>query len=765
MNIKRIRCTVKGIVQGVGFRPFVYKLARAHNLTGFVINTSQGVSIEVQGKDKSLDDFFNTLKDNPPPLALISSVELQDIPLQEDLIFEIRKSRASDERITLISPDICVCDDCLKEMRDSGDRRYRYPFINCTNCGPRYTIIMDIPYDRAMTTMKKFTMCQACQREYDDPSNRRFHAQPNACWDCGPRLSLCDGNGKEIQSNDPIIDTIELLKRGFIVAIKGLGGFHLAVDATNDKAVLSLRKRKHREEKPFAIMVKDVPSALKLAYISNKERESLTSPRRPIVLLRKRRFHGLSPHVAPKNRYFGIMLPYTPVHYLLMEGGFRALVMTSGNISEEPINIDNKDAFRNLKGIADYFLVHNRDIYLRSDDSIVRVIDNTERQIRRSRGYVPVPIFLHQSITRMPSVLALGAELKNTICLTKENRAFLSQHVGDMENLETFNFFTLTIEHLMRILEIEPAVLAHDLHPDYLSTIYAKEQDEYPTVPVQHHHAHLVSCLAENRIMGPAIGITLDGTGYGLDGNIWGGEVLVGDLVSFERVGHLDNIPLPGGDTAIKFPWRMGLSYLFMTYGEGSFDLDIEFINRLNKNQAMIVLKMIKSRINTPMTSSLGRLFDAVSSILGIRDQVRYEGQAAMELEMCQDMKEKGSYGWSINKVDGKFVINTRVLIDEIVKEIKKGTSRGKISRRFHNTVVGMFTEVCIKVRDARGINEVALSGGAFQNKTLLEGFKMELQSKGFEVYTHSLVPANDGGISLGQAVCAGMRTLVKRPL
>ncbi len=758
IRFKRIRCNVQGIVQGVGFRPFVYRLALQHNLSGFVENTSKGVYIEIQGEERDIDSFLDDLKNSPPPLALISSIELDEIPLIRETIFEIRKSSADDERQTLISPDICVCEDCLKEMWNPDDRRYRYPFINCTNCGPRYTIIMDIPYDRHMTTMKKFTMCELCQKEYDDPNNRRFHAQPNACWRCGPTLTLCDIDGNPIESSDPVLDTITLLKDGHIIAIKGLGGFHLAVDATNNGAVKRLRKRKYREEKPFAIMVKDLQSALKIAYIDEKEKESLISPRRPIVLLKKRSSHGLSPQVAPRNRYFGVMLPYTPLHYLIMDGGFKALVMTSGNISEEPINIDNEEAFQNLKGIADYFLVHNRDIYLRSDDSIVRVIDGRERQIRRSRGYVPVPIFLHEQLKEMPSVLGLGAELKNTVCLTKENRAFISQHVGDMENLETYNFFRLTIEHLKHILEIEPDVIGCDLHPDYLSTVYAREQDDYPVVYVQHHHAHLVSCLAENRVLDPAIGITLDGTGYGSDGNIWGGEVLVGDLVSFERVAHLDYAPLPGGDMATKFIWRMGLSYLYTTFGENLFDLDIQFIRRLDQKEAQVVLRMIKKRINTPLTSSMGRLFDAVSAILGIRDRIRYEGQGAMELEMCQNMREKGSYEYSIREEGEELIIDTRPIVEDIVKDIIKGISRGRISRRFHNSIIDVFIDVCLKIRDWKDINHVALSGGAFQNRTLLEGMRRGLENKGFNVYTHSLVPTNDGGISLGQAVCAGMK-------
>lgn len=756
--IKRSKGAIKGIVQGVGFRPFIYQLAHRYQLSGHVINTPEGVDLEVEGSDEDVEHFFQSILSERPPLAHISSMERAELRPKNDKVFEIKESRADQERSALISPDMSVCPDCLRELKDSKDRRFKYPFINCTNCGPRYTIIMDIPYDRAMTTMKKFKMCKACQGEYEDPTNRRFHAQPNACWDCGPRVSLHDHSGHPLACDTPVEETINLLKTGSILAIKGLGGFHLAVDASNHKAVVRLRKRKQKEEKPLALMVRDLEAAKEIAHVNEIEAKTLLSPQRPIVILKKRRFHRLSPQVAPRNRYFGIMLPYTPLHYLLMDSPFRALVMTSGNISEEPINIDNGEAFKNLRGIADYFLVHDRDIYLRSDDSIIRMVGRVPRQLRRSRGYVPIPVFLPEEMSKLPSVLAVGAELKNTICITKENRAFLSQHVGDMENLETFDFFRLTISHMESILEIRPKVMAHDLHPDYLSSKFGREQDEIPTLAVQHHHAHIVSCLAENGVKGPVIGLALDGTGFGSDGQVWGGEVLFADLHSFQRAAHLDYVSLPGGDAAAKSPWRMALSYLHKTYGDEVFNLPIKFVRDLKREDANIVFQMITKRVNTPLTSSCGRLFDAISSLIGLRQEISYEGQAAMELEMCQNLSEKGKYPWAIKEKKGHLILLTSDIIRSAVEDIKIGISRGIISRRFHNTLIDMFTGACIKLRELSGIGHVAMSGGSFQNVTLLNGLSRALTSNGFKVFTQKVVPSNDGGLSLGQAVCAGVR-------
>jgi hydrogenase maturation protein HypF len=505
-------------------------------------------------------------------------------------------------------------------------------------------------------------------------------------------------------------------------------------------------------------MVRDISCADLICRISSMEAKSLLSLQRPIVILKKRRTHGLSPLVSPKNRFFGVMLPYTPLHHLIMEGTFRALVMTSGNITEEPINIENETAFENLSGIADYYLTHDRGIYLRSDDSIVRIVDGSQRQVRRSRGYVPVPIFLPAALHEMPSILALGAELKNTLCLTKKGNAFISQHVGDMENLETFDFFRLTISHLRKILEITPQALAHDLHPDYLSTRYALEQREFPRNAVQHHHAHMVACLAENGVTDPALGVVLDGTGFGTDGQIWGGEILLGDLTSFNRAAHLEYVPLPGGDAAIKHPWRMALSHLYHTFGEAFLDLPLPFNRYLKTRDWDVVLQMIQKRINTPLTSSCGRFFDAVSSILGLRHTIAYEGQAAVELEMCIKEGESGRYATEIAERDNGLILKTSGIMEGIIRDLVDGLSRGVISARFHNTLIHMFTETCVTLKEEHGMERVALSGGAFQNATLLTGLTHSLSTRGFTVFSHKQVPSNDGGISLGQAVCVGLK-------
>ncbi len=755
---RRAKGTIQGIVQGVGFRPFIYQLAVQHHLAGYVINNSKGVELEVEGSGDSIRRFFEAVVPQKPPLAHIASMEWSEIPPREDKAFEIRLSQSNEERTALISPDVSVCEDCLREAGNPSDRRYHYPFINCTNCGPRYTIIQDIPYDREYTTMKKFEMCPECRAEYEDPDDRRFHAQPNACWTCGPRASLYNAEAALLACEDPIVKAASLLKDGHVLAIKGLGGFHLAVDARNDRAVRRLRRRKHREEKPLALMVKDLDAACEIGHVCAREAEALGSYRRPIVLVKKRRRHGLSSQIAPRNKYFGIMLPYTPLHYRIMEEGFRALVMTSGNMTEEPITIDNDQAFQRLAGIADYFLTHDRDIYLRSDDSIVRLAGEEMRLIRRSRGYVPVPLFLSEGLRRLPSALAVGAELKNTVCLTKENRAFLSQHVGDMENLETLEFFRLTVDHLKRILEIRPVILAHDLHPDYLSSIYAREQTELPTLAVQHHHAHIVSCLAEHGVHGPVIGLALDGTGLGSDGTVWGGEALLADLSSFKRLAHLECVPLPGGDAAARDPWRMALAYLDAVYGDELFNLPIPFVKDLRPGEARVVLQMARKGINSPLTSSCGRLFDAVSAVLGIRKRTAYEGQAAVELEMSQNPREQGHYPWLVEDEADQRVLKTSVTFRAVVEDIRRGTPKGTISRRFHNTLVHSFTEVCDILRDDTGIAHVALSGGAFQNDTLLTGLTRALTERGFWVYSHRHVPSNDGGLALGQAVCAASR-------
>jgi len=750
---KGVRTRIKGIVQGVGFRPFVYNLARTNGLKGFVSNTSEGVYIEVEGPPEFLDAFHRAIVDEKPPLAHITSVDSVEQPLKAYADFTIHKSETQEHRKALISPDVCVCDDCLRELFDPKDRRYGYPFINCTNCGPRYTIIMDIPYDRPSTAMKAFKMCPPCEAEYHDPADRRFHAQPNACWDCGPVVRLWDQGGREMRVPDPIEATRDLLKKGKIVAVKGLGGFHLAVDATNNKAVKRLRQRKHREEKPLALMSLSLEHIKRFARVTQAEASLLCSIQRPIVILEKKLNPYIAEDVSPRNRNYGVMLPYTPLHYLLLRGDdLLALVMTSGNISEEPIAIDNQEAFERLGGIADYFLNHNRDIYLRSDDSIGRVIDGVARQIRRSRGYVPIPTFLEGSLE---SILACGAEWKDTICLTREKQAFLSQHIGDLENLETLNFFEMTIAHLKRILEIEPKIIAYDLHPDYLSTQHALKQSSMIQIGIQHHHAHIVSAMAEYGLAGPVIGIALDGTGYGTDGQIWGGEVLVVEPHRFDRVGHFAYLALPGGAAAIKKPWRMAVSALYEAFGDAFLDMDFAFLKDIPRDQVNVLIRMIRQGVNSPLTSSCGRLFDAVAAIAGVRNDVAYEGQAAVELEAAAEADTQRVYPFEIREKDGvqQFLIGP--MIRSVVKDVQEGCSTGLVSATFHNTLVALFVEVCRRVGASRKLRQVALSGGCFQNARLLLELTQALEGQGFEVYSQAVVPSNDGGVALGQAVAA----------
>ncbi len=753
---------INGIVQGVGFRPFVYQLAHRHRIRGHVANTAAGVLIHAEGPSKSIHAFCRDLSQKKPPLARIIDMDVSAAQLENHADFTILASDRGEHRSTLISPDVSICNDCLKELLDPKDRRYRYPFINCTNCGPRYTIIEEIPYDRPHTAMKGFPMCFDCQAEYDEPLNRRFHAQPNACHVCGPQVALYDRNGKRIAAPDPILETVNLLESGNILAIKGLGGFHLAADAMNDEAVALLRSRKHREEKPFALMSPDLGAIGNYAHYGSEEADLLSSAHRPIVLLRKREPNEISAAVSPENRCFGVMLPYTPLHYLLFypcaedmsfPPSFPALVMTSGNLSNEPIAIENEEAFSCLSGIADAFLMHNRDIYLRSDDSIIRQVARSSRPIRRSRGYVPVPIFLGKKI---PPVLGCGGELKNTICITKGENAFLSQHIGDLENLSAERFYKKTIDHMKRILDIEPSIIAHDLHPDYISTRYAMEQKAERKIGIQHHHAHIASVMAENRIDGPVIGLAFDGTGYGTDRAIWGGEVLLAELSGFTRAAHLGYVPMPGGAAAIKEPWRMGIGYLYDAYGEKLLDLDLPILRNTDKSKISFVTRMIVKGINSPATSSLGRLFDGIAAILGLRNRVTFEGQAAMDMEMIAEMEGESRYLYEWDNCDDTRRICTAPLISGVVNDLHYGLTPSEISGKFHRTLIGLFTELALEIRKETGLNRAALSGGVFQNSILLSGMIWELEREGFKVYTHTQVPTNDGGISLGQVAAAG---------
>ncbi len=923
---------ITGVVQGVGFRPFIFQLANRYGLKGEVFNTSKGVTVIVETDldsnsdisndnlgnilDNDLDNSLNNdldnldniekfkadITDKKPPLAIIDNIT--DVSISPSYYKEFSISKSSDreetlsaslngsildERIsnkmTLISPDVSVCDDCIREMQEPNDRRFGYPFINCTNCGPRYTIIKDTPYDRAETSMAVFKMCEKCRQEYDDPLDRRFHAQPNACPVCGPHLFVADKfsnivvddkhtnnlnykikskSSDNLNSSIPSLEyAAQLLKQGKIVAVKGLGGFHLAVDAMNPDAVAELRKRKNRPHKPFALMARSVEAIEHLVDISLEERELLESYHRPIVLLKKKRGNLndkkrflsdlnnnssnkngtplnknsgyvddiIKSEIAPDNPFLGVMLPYTPLHYLLLEKGPPILVMTSGNRSGEPLSIDNQDALDAFSDIADYFLLHNRDIYFRADDSIMQVQNKVPRFFRRSRGYAPIPITLPDlkesylsSIKKYSGenlqydkfesdgfnynysnidVLGCGAGLKNTVCLTYNNMAFLSQHIGDLENEKVFDFYKQSIEHLKKIFNIEPVVIAYDLHPDYLSSVFAsslKEQKKQiykelkeqidkqqietnPNsdkqfkdnrsiifVPVQHHHAHAVSCMAENSITGDVIAIALDGTGLGVDGNIWGGEVLVCNELDFERKAHLKYIPMPGGDAAAREPWRMALSYLYAAFGEDIFNLEIPLFKDIcgsaKGSKIDFIVQMIKKKINCPLTSSCGRLFDAVSSLCSIRHKITFESQAAIELQAnCRRINSSERYDFDIKKDEEQnlFIIDLIPLIKEVVNDIKNSIPIESISSKFHQTVIESFACAAEKVSSEAGLKRVVLSGGVFSNIFILTGMTHALEKKGFTVYSHNKVPPNDGGISLGQAVIAKMKVIAEK--
>jgi hydrogenase maturation protein HypF len=758
--VELARISVHGIVQGVGFRPFVYQLATKHNLKGWVCNTSEDVKIEVQGESKDLKHFLAELQDNAPPLAHIEKISVTYHPPADYTNFEIRLSIAEENKYQLVSPDIATCPECLSEIFSPEDRRYHYPFTNCTNCGPRFTIIEDIPYDRPKTTMRYFQMCPDCQAEYDNPPDRRFHAQPNACPKCGPRLELLDARGNHLETSDVIAAASRLLKDGKILAIKGLGGFLLACDATSEKAVKLLRQRKRRPFKPLAIMVADMDEARRHCYISETEEQLLTSPQSPIVLMSWKPESTVCQAVAPNLKYLGVMLPYTPLHHILLRGVGLPLVMTSGNISEEPIAKDNDEAVRRLSGIADYFLVHNRDIYARYDDSVT-VIERDEVQLsRRARSYAPFPIHLPFAARQ---VLGCGAEEKNNFCLTKDNYAFVSQHVGDMENLETLEHFQNTLALYQKLFRIEPEIIAYDLHPEYLSTKYALELgnqfSHLRLVPVQHHHAHIVSCMVDNKVKNPVIGVALDGTGYGSDGHIWGGEFLVADYKGFRRMGHLEYLPLPGGAAAIKRPYRTATGYLIKLLGDNSISPKPAFLKKVDAVEIELIKRQIQAGLNSPLASSMGRLFDAVSALLHIRGEIDYEGQAAVELEMAAydavDKVGNESYPYSIIERDGTNIIQLKELLSAIVEDLYQGVHKATISGRFHNTVARMICEMCQLIDKGTGINQIALSGGVFQNRLLLRKTVPLLESAGFSVLTHKQVPCNDGGISLGQAVIA----------
>jgi hydrogenase maturation protein HypF len=759
---ERLKIVVRGIVQGVGFRPFIYRLARSHGLGGHVANTDQGVAIEVQGERAQIDRFLERLGSEGPPLAEITAIETSQIPLNSRRPFTIEGSTTAGEEEALVTPDVATCDDCLRELHDPADRRYRYPFINCTNCGPRFTIIARLPYDRPQTTMRAFTMCPECDGEYYDPEDRRFHAQPNACPICGPSLTYLDGSGRAVAVADPLGRAVDCLREGRIVAVKGLGGVHLACDARQDEVVARLRARKDREEKPLAIMVEGLEQADALCEMDEKERELLLSPRRPIVLIKKRPDADISDLVAPGQKYLGVMLPYTPLHHLLLRDSGTALVMTSGNRSEEPIVHTNLGALDRLGTIADGFLLHDRDIETRCDDSVTRVWRGRELLLRRSRGYAPLPI--EMPVASREGILACGGELKNTFCLVRGSEAILSHHIGDLKEEPAFNSFVEGIEHMKHLFHVDLRTVAYDSHPDYLSTRYAFSLEGVTAMAVQHHHAHVASCLAEHGRVGAAIGICFDGAGYGRDGTVWGGEFLIADLAGYERAGRLAHLPMPGGDRATEEPWRMALSLLTRVYGEALPPLTCPAVAERKSRGWPVLSQMIARGLRTPLTSSAGRLFDAVASLAGIRDYISYEGQAAIELEMVVDEDEPGAYpfGLSMGKDEGEgrelIVVDPEPMVRELVRDLLEGARAPTVSARFHRGLARAVRATVRRIRDLGGPKTAVLTGGVFQNVFFLELVVRELEDEGVEVLTHGRVPPNDGGISLGQAAIAAAR-------
>lgn len=753
-NVARKRVLVSGLVQGVGFRPFVYRLARDHRLAGWVRNTSQGVEIEAEGETASLESFTRALATQAPALARVEAVTVTDTTPLAETAFVILESENLDETEAVIPPDVGLCRDCTAEILNPQDRRYRYPFTNCTNCGPRFTLIRQVPYDRSQTTMQVFAMCRDCAREYHDPLDRRFHAEPTACPVCGPHLWL-EADGRPIDA-EPLEMAGHLLREGKILAIKGLGGFHLACDARNDTAVQTLRRRKGRVAKPFAVMVRDLGEAERVCHLDAVARALLQSPQNPVVLAPKKTAGGISAAVAPNNNYLGLLLPYTPLHLLLFEYAPPALVMTSGNLSEEPLVYTNEGARTRLAALADAFLLHNRDIQVPCDDSVVRPLPNGEViLIRRARGYVPQTIPLPVDA---PEILGVGAEQKNTFCLAWGRTALLSQHIGDLDTVETFDYFCLAVDHFKALTRKKPRIVAHDLHPRYLSTRYARSRPDKVLIGVQHHHAHIAACLAENGRKERCLGLSLDGTGYGPDGTVWGGEILLADLARFERIGHLAWVRLPGGESAIRQPARMAVAYLYAAFGDGydslARDLGLEF----SPLEWRVLARQVATGLNAPWTSSTGRLFDAVAATLGICRERTYEGQPAMELEMAAAPEEAGFYPLPLIWTEKGLVLDTPSLFRQVVAEHLAGVDRGVIGARFHHSLVQGLADACRLVRERTGLNLVALSGGVFQNALLTVGLKARLEQWGFEVLTHRLVPPNDGGLALGQVAVAAAR-------
>jgi hydrogenase maturation protein HypF len=781
------RIHITGIVQGVGFRPFVFNQAIQNGLTGWVCNSSGGVDIEVNGESGKISSFIQSLTSYPPPLARIDSIEVNQVPTNHYDIFKIIESKEVTDAFQPISPDISICSDCRRELFDPNNRRFRYPFINCTNCGPRLTIIEAIPYDRPNTTMRDFKMCPECKAEYIDPTDRRFHAQPIACPTCGPQVWLEYPNqkyisqeGQVVRGDDAIRTVQQLLLKGKIVAIKGLGGFHLACDATNPKAVADLRRRKLRIDKPFALMLPDIVTIEAHCFINDADQQLLESKERPIVIVNRKDKSSISLEVAPEQKTLGVMLPYTPLHYLLFAPPngiilsvkhqktfyMPPLVMTSGNISEEPIAINNQEALEKLSSLADAFLLHDRPIRTRCDDSVIRTYRGVSFPLRRSRGYAPFPVYLSSS---SPQILATGGELKNTFCIVRDRYAFLSHHIGDMENYETYQSFQDGISKYESLFRFKPQGIAYDLHPNYLASRYAidrAEREGLPSFGIQHHHAHIVSCMTEHSLPAnqPVIGIAFDGTGYGEDGAIWGGEFLLTDYQAYKRICHLKYVPLPGGDASIRKPARIALAYLWAN--KLDWDAELDPVSSLCAEELSVIKSQLRLKLNTPLTSSMGRFFDAIASLCGVRQVVNYEAQAAIEFEALADPNEIGEYDFNIepdgNSENEADQIDASPLFEEVLNDLNNGVTISQISARVHNSIARMVYKECNQIRKDYDVNHVILSGGVWQNLTLLHRTYELLSSDNFKVYIHHQVPTNDGGLALGQALVAIHRMITR---
>ena len=748
----RFGITVEGAVQGVGFRPFIYRLAKETGVSGFVRNTNQGVYIEAEGDYMLLRKFVSKIETEKPPLASIRKMKIVECDSLDSSGFNILQSKNSGDKTAMILPDIAVCEDCIGEIFDPSNRRYLYPFTNCTNCGPRYSIIESLPYDRQNTSMKKFGMCKRCSEEYENPSDRRFHAQPNACPDCGPHLELWDIDGKvSSHHHEAMLETVQRIRDGKIAAVKGIGGFHLIVDAKNEDAVNTLRKRKGRLEKPFALMFPTIESVRMLCEVSDFEMNLLLSPESPIVLLKRNSSDDLAPSVAPGNPYFGVMLPYSPLHHILMDLLAFPVIATSGNLSDEPLCSDENEASDQLKGMTDFFLIHNRPIINQVDDSIVREIMGREMLLRRARGYAPLP-FSHAGVKKR--VLAVGGHLKNAVGLSKDNNTFISQHIGNLDSKQSYKSFRKTIDNLRRIYEIKPDIITCDKHPDYLSTQYASVSG-LPVIHVQHHYAHIMSCMSEHNLDQPALGVCWDGTGYGDDGTIWGGEFLLIDGKGYKRVAHFRTFPLPGGEAAVKEPRRSALGLLSEIFKDNFTDIrEISTMKAFTEIELRTIMRAIRQKLNSPLTSSAGRLFDAVSSIMGIQQVNDFEGQAAMKIEFLAENNDTDeNYSFDLTKTESAVIIDWEPMILQIISDLVNKVSKADISSRFHNTLV----EIIIRTVQLYKQDKIVLTGGCFQNKYLLEKAVNKLQNAGFHPYWHRLIPPNDGGLALGQAAAVSM--------